>query len=330
MKKIARFALIMCLLHAFFAAAIAQAESAEVRNFPKKPIRILVTHNPGAGADFVARLIAKKLQETVGWTVIAENRPGAGGNVAAEVLANSTPDGYTLLVAAPGPILINQSLMKLPYDPLKQIMGITYIGDGPCILAVRPDLPAKSVKEVIELARTTPKQLSYGSSGMGSSPHMAAELFMHMTKTKMVHVPYKGSGAAVLDVMAGRLDLIITTAPALLSKIQAGSVRGIAVTSLTRYSKLPDLPTLDEAGLKGFEYAVWRGLYAPAGTPLGIVDKLHGAVAGALKMEDVRAAMDKRGEEPRPSATPKAFNEFMRKEAAKWADVIKAAGIKLK
>ncbi|MFC1798338.1 Bug family tripartite tricarboxylate transporter substrate binding protein [Thermodesulfobacteriota bacterium] len=330
MKKIAMFALVVCMSHAFLAATIAQADTAGAQNYPDRMIKIIVGFSPGAGADFTGRLVAKKLQEALGQTVIVENHPGAGGVLAAELVANSAPDGYTLWLSTPAPTVVNQNLMKLPYDPLKAFAPISRVGVGPCIFAVRPGLPAKSIKEVIELARTSPKQLSYGSSGIGGTPHMATELFMMMAKVKMLHVPYKGSGPAVVDVMADRVDLIITTAPALLGKIRAGSVRALGVSTLERFAKLPDVPTIDEAGVPGYEAGIWWGLSGVAGTPKAIIDKLNRTMVSALKTDEMRSALDKRGAVASPSPSPQAFAEFLKKEADKWAQVTKTAGIKKK
>jgi len=305
------------------------ALAATTPEYPTRTVRMLVGFPPGAGVDFAARLVAQKLQEEWGQAVIVENRPGVGGNIAADVVAKAAPDGHTLLLTSPGPIVVNQSLMpNMPYDPIKDLTPVTSVASGPNILAVRNDLPAKNVKELIALARSSKDQLNYGSSGMGSTPHMAAELFKMMTSVDMVHVPYKGSAEGVTDMIARRLDLMITTMPALMGAVKSGGVRALAVTSLKRNPALPDVPTLSESGVPGYEFGVWWALFYPANTPAPVVDKLHRSVQGMLKTEDVRARLAAQNVDVAGSASPKEFADFVRKEAAQWAKVIKTAGIK--
>ncbi len=313
------------LLAAAMSVSLAQAQSWR----PNKPIRIVVGFPPGGGADVVARLIAQKLHETWGQTVVVDNRPGAGGNVGTDIVAKSSPSGYTLLLTSPGPVTVNQSLMSLPYNPRKDFAPITLVGFGPNTLVVPPALPATGVKELIALARARANRLNYASSGPGSTPHLSAELFKMMAKVNMVHVPFKGAGPAVVDVVAGRVDVIIVNVGAILSQVQAQRLRALAVTSLRRSPVFPDVPTLDEAGLPGYEAGVWWGLLAPAGTPAAVVDQLQQAVAGSLKTSEIRSRlMAAEGAEVIANA-PKEFAQFLEKETAKWAGVIKAAGIKL-
>ncbi len=308
---------------------ISMVQGATTPEFPTRTVRMLVGFPPGAGVDFAARLVAQKLQEEWGPAVIVENRAGAGGNIAADAVAKAAPDGYTMLLTSPGPIVVNQSLMaNMPYDPIKDLLPVTSVASGPNILAVRNDLPAKNVKELIALAKASKDQLNYGSSGMGSTPHMAAELFKMMTNVDMVHVPYKGSADGVTDMIARRLDLMITTMPALMGAVKGGGVRALAVTSLKRNPALPDVPTLNEAGIPGYEFGVWWALFYPANTSAPIVDKLHRSVQNMLKTEDVRAKLAAQNVEVAGNASPREFSDFVRKEAAQWAKVIKTAGIK--
>lgn len=315
---------------AFVGVLLAAPSLASAQVYPNKPIRIVVGFPPGGGADVVARLIAQKLNETWGQTVVVDNRPGAGGNVGTDIVAKASPTGYTLLLSSPGPVTVNQSLMSnLPYDPRKDLAPITLVGFGPNVLVVPPALPAKSVKDLIALARTRSARLNYASSGPGSTPHLSAELFKAIAKVDMVHVPFKGAGPAMVDVVAGRVDVLIVNVGAIFSQVQAQRLRALAVTSLRRSPVFPDVPTLDEAGLAGYEAGVWWGLLAPAGTPAAVIDKLHQTVAGSLKTAEIRSRLMAAEGAEVIGNTPREFAQFLEKETSKWADVIKAAGIKL-
>ena len=307
----------------------AAAFPAVAHAYPDKPIRLVVGFPPGGGADATARLVAQNLTETWRQTVVVDNRAGAGGNLAAEIVTKSNPDGYTLLMTSPGPVAINPTLMpKLPYNPLKELAPITLVAFGPNVLVVHPASPAKSLKELIALARTSSNRLNYGSSGVGTTPHLSAEMLKMMAKVDMVHVPYKGAGLAVIDLVAGRIDLMIVSAPTVMSQIRAQRLRALAVTTLVRLSVLPDVPTFNEAGLPGYEASVWWGLLAPAGTPPRLIDKLHQTIVTFLKTADMRSRISAEGAEV-AGTTPKEFGDFMRKETVKWAGVIKAAKIKV-
>ena len=296
-------------------------------DYPVKPIRLVVGFPPGGGADVAARLVAEGLRETWRQTVVVDNRAGAGGNLATEIVAKSTADGYTLLMTSPGPVAINPSLMKLPYNPRKDLAPITLVAFGPNVLVVHPSSPATSLKELIALARGSSNRLNFGSSGLGTTPHLSAELLKIMAKIDMVHVPYKGAGPAAIDLVAGRLDLMIVSAPTVLNLVRAQRLKALAVTSLARLSVLSDVPTFNEAGLPGYEAGVWWGLLAPAGTPAALINKLHQAIAAILHTADTRSRISAEGAEV-VGNTPKAFGEFIQKETTKWATVIKAAGIK--
>lgn len=295
--------------------------------YPDKPIRLVVGFPPGGGADAAARLVAQGLQERWGQMVVVDNRPGAGGNLATEIVAKSNADGYTLLMTSPGPVAINPSLMKLPYNPSKELAPITLVAFGPNVLVVNPASSAASLKELIALARGSSSRLNYGSSGVGTTPHLSAELLKMMAKVDMVHVPYKGAGPAVIDLVGGRLDLMIVSAPTVLGQIRAQRLRALAVTTLVRLPVLSDVPTFNEAGLPGYEAGVWWGLLSPAGTRAALIDRLNQAVVTILQATDTRSRISANGAEV-VGNTPKAFGEFIRKETIKWAAVIKAARIK--
>lgn len=297
------------------------------QDYPVKPIRLVVGFTPGGGADAAARLVAQKLHETWEQPVVVDNRPGAGGNLATEIVAKSNADGYTLLMTSPGPVAINPSLMKLPYNPRTELAPITQVGFSPNVLVVNPASPATNLKELIALARGSSNRLNYGSSGVGSTPHLSAELLKMMAKVEMVHVAYKGAGQAVIDLVAGRLDLMIVGAPALLNLIRAQRLRALAVASLERLSNLPDVPTFNEAGLPGYEAGVWWGLMAPAGTPAAVIGKLHQAVATHLQTADARSRLSANGAVA-VGNTPAEFGNFIGRETTKWANVIKLSGAK--
>lgn len=298
--------------------------------YPEKSIRIVVGFPPGGGADLVARLIAQKLQQAWGQPVLVDNRAGAGGNLGTEIVAKSNPDGYTLVLSSPGPIAVNPSLMpNMPYNPRKDFAPVTLAAFGPNVLVVPPALPATGVKELIALARTSANRLNYGSSGPGSTPHLSAELFKMMAKVDLVHVPFKGASPAVVDLVAGRIDLLFVDMGSVLSQVQAQRLRALAVTSSGRSSVLPDVPTVNETGLPGYEAVVWWGLLAPAGTPTAVIDKLHQAVVGILRMSEIRSRLIAAQGAEVVGNTPKEFADFIQNETIKWAAVIKAAGIKL-
>ncbi|MBI3919128.1 MAG: tripartite tricarboxylate transporter substrate binding protein [Betaproteobacteria bacterium] len=296
--------------------------------YPDKPVRLVVGFPPGGGADAAARQVAQGLHEKWGQAVVVDNRAGAGGNVATEIVAKSNADGYTLLVTSPGPVAINPSLMKLPYNPRKDLAPITLIAFGPNVLVVNPASSATHLKDLIALARASPKRLNYASSGVGTTPHLSAELLKLMAKVDMVHVAYKGAGPAVIDVVGGRIDLMIVSAPTVLGQIRAQRLRALGVTSLLRLAVLPDVPTFSEAGLPGYEAGVWWGLLAPAGTPSAIIGQINREAVTVLQSANTRSRISASGAEV-VANTSRAFGEFIEKETVKWATVIKAAGIKV-
>lgn len=293
---------------------------------PTKPIRMLVGFAPGGGTDATARPIAQKLSEALGQQVIVDNRPGAAGNIATEIIINSNPDGYTILMGTIAALAINPSLYgNLPFDPEKGLAPIIQAVDSTNILTLHPSVAAGSVKELIALAKSKP--LNAGSSGVGGTGHLALELFNTMAGVKMTHIPYKGGGPAIIDLVAGNINLIFATAASAVPQIKAGRVKGIAVTTIKRSQLVPDLPTISEAGLKGFDANNWYGLLAPAKTPRPIIDRLNAETTKILNMPDIKTILFNQGLDVAPG-TPEQFAAYIKSERAKWAKVIKASGAK--
>lgn len=292
---------------------------------PTKPVRMLVGFAPGGGTDTTARAMANKLNERLGQQIIIDNRPGAAGNIATEILANSTPDGHTILMGTIAALAINPSLYKkLPFDPLKDVMPISRAVDSTNALVVHPSVPAKNVKELVALAKSKP--LNGGSSGVGGAGHLALELFNLQAGTKIVHVPYKGGGPAMADLLGGQINLIFATAASAVGHIKSGKIRALAVSTAKRSGLLPDLPTVAEAGLKGFEANNWYGLLAPAKTPRNVIDRLNKETVAVLNMPDIKEMLFRQGLDVAPS-TPEAFAAYIKSEKAQWEKVIKAAGL---
>ncbi|HKU46064.1 MAG TPA: tripartite tricarboxylate transporter substrate binding protein [Burkholderiales bacterium] len=316
----------MRTLIACFALAFASFASAQ-SDYPSRPIRLIVTVPPGGAADFIARLVGGKVSEALGQPVLVENRGGAGGTIAADAVAKAAPDGYTLLqnsitTHGVGPHLYS----RLPYDPVKDFAPVSGLALLPLVMAVNADLPFKSIDDVI--AASKKGGVNFASSGNGGAPHMAAELFNSVTGARMTHVPYKGSGPAVADLVGGRVHVMFDAPPSLIAHIRAGKLRVLAAASAQRNRLLADVPTFAELGQPKVAVSLWYGLLAPAGTPAGVVDKLNGAVTKALETPDVRDRLLAQGAEPMPGS-PQAFANFMRDEMTKWAPVVKQAGVKL-
>ena len=313
--------LIACILLAFASFASAQSD------YPSRPIRLIVTVPPGGAADFIARLVGGKVSEALGQPVLVENRGGAGGTIAADAVAKAAPDGYTLLqnsitTHGVGPHLYS----KLPYDPVKDFAPVSGLALLPLVMAVNADLAFKSIDDVI--AASKKGGVNFASSGNGGAPHMAAELFNSVTGATMTHVPYKGSGPAVADLVGGRVHVMFDAPPSLIAHIRAGKLRVLAAASSQRNRLLPDVPTFAELGHPNVAVSLWYGLLAPAGTPTAILEKLNGTVMKALESPDVRERLLAQGAEPMPGS-PQVFANFMRDEMAKWAPVVKQAGVKL-
>jgi tripartite-type tricarboxylate transporter receptor subunit TctC len=296
------------------------------QSYPAKPVRIIVPQPAGSTPDLVARLIAPGLSTLFGQQFIIDNRPGAGGSIGAAIVVRANADGYTMIVMSSS-YAANAALYKLPYDPIKDIAPIGLIGIIPFILAVNPSVKAANLKDFIELARAKPRALNVGSPGTGSTPHLTAELFQQMSRTEMVHVPYKGDGPAIGDLIAGQIQVLFATGLVLTPHINAGRLRGLAVTTEKRSPANSDLPAIGEL-VPGYAVDGWTGIWAPAGTPKEIVSKLNQALARILKQPDVQERLRAGGAEPTP-CTPVEFARLIARDIAKWSRVVKAGNIKI-
>lgn len=315
-------------LFALCTAFAAVAPVAVAESYPAKPIRIIVTGTPGGLPDLLTRWLAERLAPALGVAIVVENRPGAGGNVAMQAAVRSAADGYTLIVAGQGPFALNPHMYANPgYNAIGDFAPITEIERGALLLAVNPQVPVHSIAELIALAHKKPGELNYGSPGTGTPPHMASELFSHSANLKVVHVPYAGAPAAMLDLIAGRLTYTFGTVNVQLPQVKAGKIRALAVTSPARLEALPEIPTVAESGLPGFEYSGWLGIAAPAGTPEPIIERLQREIAAILLTEEGRKYFASYGREP-VASTPAAFAAFILAEHAKWGRVIRDSNIK--
>jgi tripartite-type tricarboxylate transporter receptor subunit TctC len=306
--------------------AAAAAGTSFSQTYPAKPVRIVAPFAPGGGTDFIARLIAQKLTERLGQQVIVENKPGAGGNLGAEFAVKSAPDGYTLLLIA-GSYTVNPSIYKLSFDPVNDISPIVQLSQGPFVVAVHPSVPAKTLKELIDYARKEPDKLSYASAGSGSITHLASELFLDMAKIKAVHVPYKGTGPALNDTIAGNTQLIFGSVATSLQFIKSGRLRGLAVTTPQRIPAAPELPTVSEAGVPGYQVVLWHGLVGPKGLPAAVVERVNQAANDALKSKDVADLLATDGVAP-AGGTPEQFRAVIKSDIERWSGVVKQANIK--
>lgn len=326
MRTLAR-ALAALAAGAFCAAALAQAPAAA--DFPKQPIHIVVTFPPGGSADAVVRMLVPRLNEKLGQPVIVDNRPGAGGNVGLSLVAKAPADGYTIGVGAAGALSANSSLYaRMPFDPIKDFKPVTMLSAIPFVIVGNPSVAAKTQKELVALAKAQPGKLAIAHGGNGTAMHLSAALFAQMADVKFVEVPYKGSGPASVDVLAGNVPLAVVDLPSALQHIKAGKLVAYAVTSPQRLAQLPDVPTVSEAGLTGYDSTGWFGVVAPAGTPQPVVDRLNAEITAALKDPEIVTKMRNLGVEPAPS-TADAFAGYIRSETAKWGKVIQQAHIKL-
>ncbi|MES2561356.1 MAG: tripartite tricarboxylate transporter substrate binding protein [Pseudomonadota bacterium] len=295
--------------------------------YPTRPVRVIAAFSPGGFVDFTARLIAAPLGAALGQQVIVENRAGAGGIVGTEIVARANPDGHTLVVGSVGTHAVNQTLYpKLSYHVLHDFQPVVRLADAPSILAVHPSLPVRSVKELIVLARAKPGQINYASAGAGTSTHLAAVLFEHLGRVKLVHIAYKGGGPALVALVAGEVPVTFGTAASVSPHTKTGRLRGLAVTSGQRSAVLPDLPTIAEAALNGYEMLNWLGLFAPSGTPRAIVDKLSAEVLRIVRTPEIVARLHAQGSEPSPLATDE-FAAFVKREVEKWGKVVMATGM---
>jgi tripartite-type tricarboxylate transporter receptor subunit TctC len=297
-------------------------------DYPNRPITLVVAFTPGGPSDVLARIVGKKMEQLLSQPFVVENRPGAGGNLAAEAVAHAAPDGYTLLMGNNSILATNDSLYKrLNYQP-KDFVPITLIGTQANILVVNTNVPAHSLKELIALAEAQPGKLNFASSGYGAAAHLAGELFKSEAKINIVHVPYKGAAPALQDVIAGHDQMMFATAASVIGHIQEGRVRALAVTTLKRTQILPDVPTMDEAGLKGFDASTWHGLVAPAGTPPEVIATLHDAAIKTLNDESVQTSLGKLGVDI-VGKTPQEFQAYIESEIPKWTAIVKASGATL-
>jgi tripartite-type tricarboxylate transporter receptor subunit TctC len=333
-KQIAMAAVIASALVAVAAAPAQAALSAEKdpgnpgQGYPNRPIRLIAPFVPGGPTDIVARLVGQKLGENLGQTVVVDNRGGAGGAVGMEIAAKSAPDGYTLVLGSSGNLVVNPALNpNLPYDVLKDFQPITQTTAGPQIMVVHPSVPAKSVQEFIALAKARPGQFNYASGGTGTTTHLAAELFKMSAGISIEHVPYKGTGQALTDLIGGRVQMMMSSMLPAIPHVRAGRLRGLAVTSARRAAVLPEMPTMAESGLPGFETTSWHGMLVPAKTPKPITMRLHAEMVKTLNQPDVKERFASQGMDT-VGSTPEQFAAYMRSETKKWAKVIKQLGIR--
>jgi len=320
---ISAIAAIACLAAAvlpwsFAARAIAQP-------YPSKPVRLLAGFAPGGTADIVARALAQKMTENMGQAVIVENRSGANGTIATELVARAAPDGYTILLNGPGHAT-NPALMKLPFDSMRDFAFVSLAAELQNLVVVHPSFPPRSVQELIAFSRRNPGKVNYASSGTGTSVHLAAELFQYMTGVKWIHIPYKGGGPATIELLAGQTSLMFGNLPTVIQHARAGKLRALAVTGAKRSPIEPNIPTVAESGLPGFEVTSWYGVVVPAKTPAALIERLHGEIVRALEAPNLRESLVSQGADP-VGNTPEQYTAFVQNEIAKWAKVIPAAGI---
>jgi tripartite-type tricarboxylate transporter receptor subunit TctC len=304
--------------------ALSASTAFAAASYPERPIRLVVPLSAGGSADIVGRVLAQKMGEKLGQQVVIDNRPGAGSIIGTEIAARAPADGYTLLLAGSSFTSAPAVHRKLPYDPIRDFAPITMPASAPGLLVAHPAVPARTVSDLITLARAKPGQVNYASPGNGTAPHFAGALFNLMAKVDMTHIPYKGAGPAVTAVMAGEAQVSFASMPSAITQMRQGRLRGIAVTGLTRSSALPDLPTVAESGLPGFESGSWQGLFAPAGTPVTVIRTLHRVTVDVVHLPEVVAQLARDGSDP-VASTPEAFGELVARELAKWARVAKEA-----
>ncbi len=314
---------------AFALVAASFAAAAAAQNYPTRPIRLIVPYAPGGNIDITARTISPGLSEVLGTSVVVDNRAGASGQIGVDLVAKSPPDGYTLVVGSTGTITGAPSLFpKLPYDPVRDLVGISTVTDVPLVIVVHPSMRARDMKELVALAKRKPGSMTFGSAGAGTTNHLAGEMFQMATGVKFTHVPYKGSGPALIDLMGGQIDLVFDQLTASIGYIRGGKLRAIGVTAQKRSAQIPDVPTLAEQGCKGCEASTFTGLFAAAATPKAIVDRLAAATAKVVASKPVQERFASLGAEAR-SSTPEYLAQFVREDLARWARVVKQAGIKL-
>ncbi len=299
---------------------------AQAQTWPARSVRIIAPSSPGSGVDVVSRLVAQKLSVNLGQQVVVDNRAGAGGNLGTEIAAKAAPDGYTLFMATPS-YAINPALYsKLNYDPLRDFAPISLVMTGQYLLVVHPSLPVKNVREMVALAKARPAELNYASAGNGNATHLAGELFKSMAKINIVHIPYKGSGTALVDLLSGQMQIMFGNLVNTLPQADSGKLRALAVTGTSRAGSAPAIPTMSEAGVKGYSVTSWYGLLAPAGTPPPVLIRINNELNKAVRAPDIAERLAAQGADP-ASGTADAFREFLREETVKWGQVIKSARI---
>ena len=313
---------------AAFLLAFAAPGVTFAQDYPAKPIRVIVPFPPGGGTDIIARLVTQKITERLNVNFLIDNRPGAGGSLGSEIVARSVPDGYTIGIVSSSHAINPSLYKKLAYDAARDFAAVTLIVSGPGLLVVHPSVPARTVKELIAFARSRPGQVYYASAGNGTPPHLAAELFKSMTGISMVHVPYKGNTQAYADLVSGQLSVSFPTIVSSLPFVRAGRLRGLAVTSARRAAVVPELPSIAEAGVPGYDSATWFGMLAPAGTPAAIVLKLNQEATRAIQLPDTRNRFLEQGLEP-VGNKPEEFAAIIADDMAKWAKVVAASGMKI-
>ena len=311
-------------------AGMIAAGGALAQDYPSKPIRMIVGFPPGGGTDVMARLITPRMTEAWGQQVVIDNRAGATGIIGTDLVAKAVPDGYTLLMGHVATNAIAWSLFaKLPFDPAKDFAPITRVSSVPHVLVVHPSVDVRSVKELIALAKAKPGQLTFPSAGNGSTPHLAGEIFKTMTGVNLVHVPYKGTGQSLQDLLGGQVQVGFDTTAAEIQYVKAGRLRPLAVTTSKRIASLPDVPTVAESGVPGYEVTTWYGLFAPAGTPIAVVRKVFTETARIVRLPDVKERLDGMGTEETTNASPEEFAALVKSDIAKYAKVVKAAGLRI-
>lgn len=320
---VGRMLLVTCLSTALVGASL---PAVHAQTYPVKTIRIVVPFPPGGFSDIFARVIGGKFNESWGQPVVIDNRTGAGGNIGTDIVAKSPPDGYTLVMGTVGTHAINSTLFsKLPYDPIRDFVAVAFVVDAEGLLTLHPSVPAKSLQELIALVKATPGELIYGSGGAGTTGHLAGEIFKTMAKVDIPHVPYKGNVPAITDLLAGQTSMVFATLPTVLPYVRASRLKAIAVLGRERSNAVPNVPTMAEAGLPGFEVNNWTGLFAPAGTPAAVVTRLNTEIERVMRLPDVQSRLSGEGLRFMPT-TPEQFTAFVKAEHAKWGIIVKASG----
>ena len=319
-----------CVKRLAVAAALMLAAPSFAQQYPAKPVRLIVPFAPGGTTDILARTLGQALGDNLGAPVISDNRAGASGNLGTEIAAKAQPDGYTLLLGVISPLAINVTLFgaRLPYNPEKDFAPISLITKVPQVISMHPSVPAKNLKQLIALAKAQPNKLNYGTAGSGTSNHLVAELVKSAARIEIQHVPFKGSAPASIAVMSGEVDMMVSAPPAVINHFRSGRLRALVVSSLRRSPALPDVPTIAESGIPGFDATAWYCLVAPAGTPAAIIQRVHGALVKAMETPAVRDKLLAEGAAPE-SSTPEELRAFMREEIVKWSKAVKLAGAKI-